>query len=1273
MTENRPPDTGQAEPDSLATGGLGRWLRRWLFRLLMLVLGLVLLLAVIIGGLLAALHSETGTAWVLKQIPGLETVEAEGSLLGEWQAAELHWHGFGVTLALTRPYVDWSPTCLFGRRLCVEALRTEAIDLAVVSEGDSAGTSSGPIELPVVRLPLTLEIREVALGTFDFNGTRIWETLLLKAQGSGTDWHLETLQVEREDLQAAVSGRFDTRGDWPLALDLALVLPPPYGDHWQVDGTLSGSVRNLRLSLVSRGYLDARLEALLGALDPALPARVTLTTEHFLATETLPRTLALNDVRIGLDGNLNRGYELQTEATLPGEPEAVAVQVRGRITAAALENLRLALSAPGPAGEPGLLEVAGQVSWQEGLQAAADIRLDHFPWFYLLPDMEAPPVSLERLQASLRYDDEQYEASLTAAVDGPQGEAELETEVHGDLEQVTLNGLRITTGAGSLTGSARVGFAGPVSWQAELALNEFNPGYWLPEAEASISGDLQTEGTLTETPDGGWRPDVLLGWNLNGEWQTAPLTSEGRLTGEEVGGSQRWTLGELTATVGDNRLAGQGHYDGRFEAELTLDVPDPDVLMPGLSGSLQSRVVASGDPAAPVGEWTLAARDLRWQKQLHISEVDLTAELLPELSLDSRLQVTNLVASGQRLEQLLVSLEGSLEQHRLELTAEHREVQAELAVTGSWQDGAGTGGAAGWLGQIAEGVFDLPRQRQQWLLDQAAAIRFVPGQTLTLGSHCWRWQDSAFCSGEQTLLPDMQIALSLERFPTAALSPLLPETLRWRAELNGEVDVVMDEAGPRGSVHLAAGPGRVAVILESDWETLDYEVLDLTLDMVPDEAELGFRLQGDELGELTFSLTLDPAQESLPVAGNFSLTGFDLALVGGLLDMEEISGSVHGEGRLEGPLMNPEVFGEVRLEDGYIVDPSIPLPMEQLQVLLSLNGRQAVLDGHWSSQGASQGHVDGALDWQDTPTLTLTLEGDRLPVTYEPYAHVEVSPALTVTFADGELAVSGRVAVPSGEIRVRELPESAVSVSGDEVIIGEETEPPMVRAFNMDVQVLVGEERVAFSGFGVTGNLEGALRVANDLDTRGTLQMVEGRYKAFGQELELRRARLVFVGPVAEPYLEIEAVRYADPVVAGIRLTGPASEPQIEVFSEPPMPQNEALSYVILGRPLHGQGEGGEIERAALSLGLAQTSGVTRGIGEGLGIRDLTLGAEGSGDQASVVASGYLTDELSIRYGVGLFEPITTVALRYDLGRYFYVEAASGLASSIDLFYTRNF
>ncbi|MDX5299256.1 MAG: translocation/assembly module TamB domain-containing protein, partial [Gammaproteobacteria bacterium] len=226
----------------------------------------------------------------------------------------------------------------------------------------------------------------------------------------------------------------------------------------------------------------------------------------------------------------------------------------------------------------------------------------------------------------------------------------------------------------------------------------------------------------------------------------------------------------------------------------------------------------------------------------------------------------------------------------------------------------------------------------------------------------------------------------------------------------------------------------------------------------------------------------------------------------------------------------------------------------------------------------------------------------------------------------------------------------------------------------MDLDVVVGEDRVSFEGFGLTGNLMGRLRIRDDLDTRGELSMLNGRYAAYGQRLSLRRARVLFAGPIDQPYLDIEAIREVEDVVAGLRLTGRADRPTTTVFAEPAMSQEQALSWLITGRPLGGAGgDNTMMARAALGLGLAGTAGITRDIGESLGIQDLKLETEGSGTDASVVASGYLTDRLSVRYGVGLFEPVTRVALRYDISRKLYLEAASGLASSLDLFYRRDF
>jgi len=299
-----------------------------------------------------------------------------------------------------------------------------------------------------------------------------------------------------------------------------------------------------------------------------------------------------------------------------------------------------------------------------------------------------------------------------------------------------------------------------------------------------------------------------------------------------------------------------------------------------------------------------------------------------------------------------------------------------------------------------------------------------------------------------------------------------------------------------------------------------------------------------------------------------------------------------------------------------------------------------------------------------------------LPVTVEPYAKLDVAPDLNITLnANNTLLIAGTVNVPKGEITVRELPPSTVKVSDDTVIVGQqvaEGEVPMV--VDMDINVVVGQELLTFSGFGLNADLAGQVHIGNNLDTRGELRLNNGRYRAYGQRLTIRRARLLFAGPIAQPYLDIEAIRQTDDVIAGIRLSGSAEQPTTQIFSEPAMSQEQALSYLILGRPLSGTGEDNNmLAQAALGLGLMGSAGITSGLANHLGIKDFELDTEGSGDNTAVVASGKINERLSVRYGVGVFEPASTIALRYKLSKRVYVEVASGFASSLDIFYKRDF
>src|SRR3546814_19076968 len=81
---------------------------------------------------------------------------------------------------------------------------------------------------------------------------------------------------------------------------------------------------------------------------------------------------------------------------------------------------------------------------------------------------------------------------------------------------------------------------------------------------------------------------------------------------------------------------------------------------------------------------------------------------------------------------------------------------------------------------------------------------------------------------------------------------------------------------------------------------------------------------------------------------------------------------------------------------------------------------------------------------------------------------------------------------------------------------------------------------------------------------------VGGRYEAYGQKLRIERGHLVWSNdPVSDPILDIRAVRKIEArgITAGIDVTGRASAPPAEAWTDPATNRSDALSSPALGRP----------------------------------------------------------------------------------------------------------
>ena len=1218
------------------------------------IVGLVLLALVllVVIGVGVILGTQAGSRWVLGQVPGLQVDNFAGRLGGQWSADHLLWEQGTSRVEVDRPIFAWSPGCLTRMTLCIDQLQADRVSLQFPPGEDS---SSGPVSLPDLKLPLAIEVGVVKVGNVLFNGIEQLKGMQMAAQWTAKGLQIDSVHVERDDLNVELSGLLQPNGDWPLTLQGNINLPAPDGKPLALALKVNGNVRNtLNLTADTSGYLNAHIAGELQPLADNLPAQLKITSEQFKPGFDLPDTLQLNQLVLTAKGDLKDGYELNGNATLPAENTPVNLLLKGRVDAKGAQIAALDLTS----GPQQHLKLSGQVDWHEGLSAEAKIDWLEFPWHNLYPVIAKPDVDLRAFSGEVSYRDGNYLGNFKADLDGPAGKFSLSSPFSGDLGKIFLPELKLVAGQGKAEGHVNVQFANGVAWDTALDLSAIDPAYWVAELPGTLAGPLRSTGEFKNE-----RLKLDANLDLKGRLRGLPAMLQAKAVGE----GEAWTVSALDIRLGDNRINGTASLQQQIKAQLDLNLPRLGQLWPELRGQLKGRVDVAGTLKAPQGKVVLNGQQLAFADN-RLQNLTLDATLDRNQRGQINLKGSAIEAGDTQLGVLTVNGSGDIKRQQLKLALQGPTLQLGLALDGGLDKD-------NWRGRVVSG--DVKAGGQNWVLQNPVRLERLADGRVNLGAQCWISGPASLCSEDQRLMPDPQLRFHLKQFPLDSLAQWFPKDFQWQGQLNADLLLDLPASGPKGQVVVDASGGTLRIKDKGQWLNFPYQTFKLTSNLTPNRVDTRFDFDGGKLGQLMLSARINPLPKNKPVTGEFRLSGLDVSVIRPFVPMvETLTGQLNGSGTIAGGLLAPHINGNVALTGGEVSGPQLPTNFENLQLTATINGETALLNGGWTSGKQGQGSISGDVAWGKATAVNILVKGNHLPVTVEPYAKLEVAPDLKISLnADNTLLIAGTVNIPKGEIVVRELPPSTVKVSDDTVIVGQQVSdeaPP--RVVDMDINVVVGQELLTFSGFGLNADLAGQVHIGNNMDTRGELRLNNGRYRAYGQKLTIRRARLLFAGPIDQPYLDIEAIRQTDDVIAGIRLTGSAEQPTTQIFSEPAMSQEQALSYLVLGRPLTGTGEDDNLlAQAALGLGLMGSSGVTTDLANHLGIKDFELDTEGSGNDTAVVASGKINERLSVRYGVGVFEPASTIALRYKLSKRVYVEVASGVASSLDIFYKRDF
>ncbi|WP_223436099.1 MULTISPECIES: translocation/assembly module TamB domain-containing protein [unclassified Pseudomonas] len=1214
------------------------------------LLTILALLMLVLLAVTTVLGTATGSRWALGFVPGLTVENFQGRLGGQWSADHLVWQQDTSRVELSKVIFAWSPLCLTRMALCIEQLKTDQVSLQFPPGPEEQ--SSGPITLPDLKLPLAIELGDVQVGSLLFNGSEELKGLQLAAHWTEQGMQIDSVQLQRDDLSLNLSGLLQPNGNWPLKAEGKLTLPAP--EPWALTLKINGDLlKTLKLTADSSGYLNGQLTGELQPLVDNLPAKVRIVADGFKPSADLPDTLQLNQLELTGDGDLKNGYQLRGNATLPAEQGPVALMLQGKVDANGAQIAALDLTA----NDKQSLKLTGVLDWSKGLNATAKIDWLDFPWHRLYPLIDEPEVALRSFNGEVSYTDGKYLGNFKAALDGPAGAFSLSSPFAGDLTKIYLQQIQLEAGQGKAEGHLNLQFADGIAWDTALDLSAINPAYWVAELPGTLAGPLRSKGEMKNE-----QLSLNADLDLKGKLRGQPAILQAKADGS----GEQWNLSALQIRLGDNSITGKGSLQQKLAGQIDIKLSRLAQLWPQLRGQLNGRVDVAGTLKAPQGKLGLQGTQLVFEdNRLQSLNLDATLDSAQRAKIDFK--GSGIQAGDTSLGTLTASGQGDIKNQKLTLDLQGPQLKLALGLDGNLDKG-------NWRGRLASG--DIQAGGQDWKLQNPAKLERLADGKINFGAHCWMSGPASLCGEDQRLMPEPKLRYHLKQFPIESLAQWLPKDFAWKGRLNADLQLDLPASGPNGQISLDASGGTLRIKEKDQWLDFPYQALKLTSKLTPKRIDTDLNFVGGKLGELSVQAQINPLPKNKPLTGAFRLNGLDLSVARPFVPMvEKLTGRLNGSGTISGGLLAPLVNGNLLLSDGEISGPELPMDLEALQLQALIAGETVQLNGGWKSGKSGQGSLTGNIAWGQALVVDLALKGTQLPVTVEPYAKLEVAPDLKISMKGDELAIAGKVLVPKGEITVRELPPSTVKVSDDTVIIGTQTEegkPPL--AMKMDIDVAVGEDKLSFAGFGLTANLQGHVHIGDNMDTRGELWLNDGRYRAYGQRLTVRRARLLFAGPIDQPYLDIEAIRQTDDVIAGIRLSGSAEQPTTQIFSEPAMSQEQALSYLVLGRPLSTTGEDNNmLAQAALGLGLMGSAGVTGKLASDLGIQDFQLDTEGSGNTTSVVASGNISEKLSLRYGVGVFEPANTIALRYKLSKKVYLEAAGGVASSLDIFYKRDF
>lgn len=888
------------------------------------------------------------------------------------------------------------------------------------------------------------------------------------------------------------------------------------------------------------------------------------------------------------------------------------------------------------------------------------------------PFTDTPQASSQRGEFAIQGTAQQYHTRLSADISVlNQADFAMNLIGNGNQHSINIEQLRLKPAKGQIT------VKGPLSWQHDIAFNlalaaeQINPSDFGADIPAKLNLNAHSKGSISDD-----KVNIALDIKqFEGVIHEQPVKAIGQVNITK----QQLDIKKLDIIAGKNVLTAKGWLSEK-KADLNLQIKAPDLksAWPTLAGSLNGSALIKGSLNTPTVKSQLQGNNLKFSDN-KIAKLSLLVDYIHASKKQSIVDFTakNIKLADNQIKRIILHGQGNQSNHHAKLEVISALTNLDIKTHGQW-DGHK------WLATISELNIDHP-QLHKWQLETASTLMLQQAKKdliINLSHSCLTQSAAHLCiETKGSTETQLNSQLSLTAWSLANTKAWLPEEMNLTGDVSIQAQFSTGKKQTTAIVNATIPEGQALIMDEQQTHTIPFTESTVQINYAADQLESKIHLGLSSTDHISADIKADKANKKgvRQLTGSIKSNIANMTLIDGLVtEIDKLQGQFFSDMQLSGDTENPVVIGTIALQKGQFEIAKLGTTFSNIQFKLNSTKdkpEQLQLNASIES-GKGKLSAIGELNLlpeRDYP-LNIKITGDNFLLSQLPEAEVVISPILTVDKQDKLTKINGQIKIDQATIKIQTIPENAVVISEDEIIItANETakkiiDPPRL---NTNIAIQFGDN-THFSGFGLDTHLTGKLQYITQQEHQrmlGRAIMKNASYRSYGQDLAIRKGEFVFTGPTDNPWLNIEAVRKAnnEDITAVLAVTGLLKSPKTRIYTEPALSESEALAYLVTGKPMKTmtQSEGNSVANAAFSYGVGQLSWIS----DQLGIDEFELEQSDKIENSAIRLGQYLNPDLYVSVTMGLFANKYAANLRYRLTEHFSISTRAGETQRIDVKY----